>query len=54
MLLAYIGPETILPVASFVAGAIGVVLMAGRRVRGWFVLALRACCGRRHNHTPRS
>ncbi|QEH32839.1 hypothetical protein OJF2_13230 [Aquisphaera giovannonii] len=30
MLLAYAGPETMLPVASVLAGAIGVVLMFGR------------------------
>ena len=30
MLLAYAGPETMLPVASVLAGAIGVILMFGR------------------------
>lgn len=29
--LAYLGPETVLPVASALAGFVGVVLMTGRR-----------------------
>jgi hypothetical protein len=45
MLCAYVGPETILPVASFLAGAVGIFLMAGRRIRLWIVRAFRACCG---------
>jgi len=32
MLFAYIGPETMLPVASIVAAAVGVVMMFGRTV----------------------
>jgi len=32
MLLAYIGPETMLPMASIVAAAVGVVMMFGRNV----------------------
>ncbi len=32
MLLAYIGPETMMPVASIVAAAVGVILMFGRNV----------------------
>ncbi len=32
MLFAYVGPETMLPVASIVAGAVGVLLMFGRNV----------------------
>ncbi len=32
MLFAYMGPETMLPVASIVAAAVGVVMMFGRNV----------------------
>jgi hypothetical protein len=32
MLLAYFGPETMMPVASIVAAAVGVVMMFGRNV----------------------
>ena len=32
MLFAYIGPETMLPVASIVAAAVGVLMMFGRNV----------------------
>jgi hypothetical protein len=31
-MLLYFGPETLLPAASFIAGAVGVALMFGRRV----------------------
>jgi hypothetical protein len=33
MILAYIGPDTMLPLASIFAGALGVVLMFGRQVK---------------------
>jgi hypothetical protein len=33
MLFAYIGPETMLPLASVFAGIVGVVLMFGRQVK---------------------
>ncbi len=32
MLFAYVGPETMLPLASILAGAVGVLLMFGRNV----------------------
>jgi hypothetical protein len=32
MLFAYIGPETMLPVASVIAGAVGVAMMFGHRI----------------------
>jgi hypothetical protein len=32
MLFAYIGPETMYPVASIIAGAVGVLMIFGRRV----------------------
>jgi len=32
MLFAYIGPETMMPVASIVAAVVGVALMFGRNV----------------------
>ena len=31
-LFAYVGPETLFPVVSFLAGVAGVLLMMGRRV----------------------
>ena len=44
MLFAYIGPETMMPVASVIAATVGVVMMFGRNImmvgrslvrRGW-------------------
>ncbi len=35
MLFAYIGPETMMPVASVIAGAVGVFMMFGRSVVGF-------------------
>jgi hypothetical protein len=32
MLFAYLGPETMMPVASVICGAVGVVLIFGRHV----------------------
>jgi hypothetical protein len=32
MLFAYIGPETMMPVASVIAAAVGVFLMVGRNI----------------------
>ncbi len=32
MLFAYMGPETMLPVASIIAAAVGVLMMFGRNV----------------------
>jgi hypothetical protein len=32
MLFAYVGPETMMPVASIVAAAVGVIMMFGRSV----------------------
>jgi hypothetical protein len=32
MLFAYVGPETMFPLASILAGAVGVLLMFGRNV----------------------
>ena len=39
-ILAYVGPETVLPVASVLAGIVGVILTCGRylkhTVAGWW------------------
>lgn len=39
-LLAYVGPETVLPVASVLAGIVGVILTCGRYLKhtaaGWW------------------
>jgi hypothetical protein len=35
MLFAYFGPETMMPVASVVAAAVGVVMMFGRNILGF-------------------
>ncbi len=43
MLFAYVGPETMLPLASILAGAVGVLLMFGRKM----VRGVRALAGRR-------
>ena len=39
-LVAYIGPETIFPVASFIAAAAGFILMAGKRFQ---LFCIRGC-----------
>jgi hypothetical protein len=36
MLFAYFGPETMMPVASIIAAAAGVVMMFGRSILGFF------------------
>jgi hypothetical protein len=44
-LLAYVGPETVLPVASVLAGIVGVILTCGRYLKhtaiGWWRALLR-------------
>lgn len=50
MLFAYVGPETMLPLASILAGAVGVLLMFGRNVMMFgrkMVRGVRALAGRR-------
>ncbi len=50
MLFAYVGPETMLPLASILAGAVGVLLMFGRNVMMCgrkMVRGVRALAGRR-------
>lgn len=48
-LLAYVGPETVLPVASVLAGIVGVFLTCGRYLKhtaiGWW----RALLGRKES-----
>lgn len=46
MLLAYIGPETVLPLTSALAAAGGVLLMFGRRIRDGLLWCLRLVTGR--------
>ena len=41
LLLSYIGPETILPAASALAAAGGIILMFGRSVRRFFAWGVR-------------
>lgn len=41
LLLSYIGPETVLPLTSVLAGIGGIVLIFWRH----FVLATKKCCG---------
>ena len=41
MILAYVGPENLFPVVSFLAGIMGVLLMLGRRALLPFVLLYR-------------
>ncbi|HBZ55445.1 MAG TPA: hypothetical protein DEO88_08565 [Syntrophobacteraceae bacterium] len=42
LILAYIGPETILPIASALASIVGAVLMFGRRLWGLLTRLVRA------------
>ena len=41
LILAYVGPETILPLMSFLAGIAGVLLMLGRRTFAPIVMLYR-------------
>ncbi len=41
MVLAYFGPETVLPMTSIVATAIGVVMMMGRSSLSWTFEAVK-------------
>ncbi len=50
MLFAYVGPETMLPLASILAGVVGVLLMFGRSVLMFgrkVVRGVRGLAGRR-------
>ncbi|WP_435017642.1 hypothetical protein TA3x_005259 [Tundrisphaera sp. TA3] len=40
-LVAYLGPETMLPMTSVIAGVVGVILMLGRQTLGLFLGLLR-------------
>jgi hypothetical protein len=46
-LLAYIGPETILPATSVLAGLGGLLLMFGHRLRGMFNRCVQRITGRK-------
>jgi hypothetical protein len=41
-ILAYLGPETMLPMTSVVAGVAGVLMMFGRSSHRWVMRSLRA------------
>ncbi len=45
-MLAYLGPETMLPMTSVIAGAIGVVMMFGRKSFRWVANCCRAIVAR--------
>jgi len=50
MLFAYVGPETMLPLASILCGAVGVLLMFGRNVMSFgrkVVRGVRGLAGRK-------
>ncbi len=55
-LLAYFGPETVLPATSIIATILGVVLMLGKNSIRWCVglvkTALDACLGRKPAAAP--
>ena len=54
MLFAYIGPETMMPVASIIAAVAGVFMMFGRNVMGFFRYMLRSIMpGSQRKPTPR-
>lgn len=46
MIFAYLGPETMLPMTSIVAGIAGVVLMLGRNSIRWLVAPFRLVASR--------
>ncbi|APW62271.1 hypothetical protein [Paludisphaera borealis] len=56
MVLAYFGPETVLPVTSIVATVIGVVMMMGRSSLHWMFAgvkgAVRFCFRRGSSSSP--
>jgi hypothetical protein len=41
MILAYVGPETLFPILSFLAGIVGVLLILGRRALSPFIRLYR-------------
>ena len=43
MLLAYVGPETVMPIASVLAGALGLVLIAWKWLAAAGKKTLRYC-----------
>ncbi len=45
VLLAYFGPETVLPVTSIIATVIGVVMMLGRSSLTWFFGCFKSAVG---------
>lgn len=46
-ILAYVGPETVLPVASVLAGIVGVILTCGRYLKHTVVGWCRTLIGRK-------
>lgn len=46
-LLAYFGPETVLPATSIIATVVGVVLMMGKNSIRWGIGLVRSAIGRK-------
>jgi len=46
-ILAYFGPETVLPATSIVATVVGVILMMGKSSLQWCAGLVRSVVGRR-------
>ena len=46
-MIAYLGPETMLPMTSVVAGVAGFLMMFGRKAVRWTVAAFRTVTSRR-------
>jgi len=46
IILAYVGPETVVPMASAIATLVGFWLMVGRRIKTWAAAALVSPVGR--------
>jgi hypothetical protein len=46
LLFAYVGPDTVLPLASVVAGAFGVLLVFWNLIWGWTKRGVRRLLGR--------
>ena len=52
LLLGYVGPETMLPLASFIAGLIGALLVGWRYVLATASRIVARLCGRSKDSDP--
>ncbi len=52
LVFAYLGPETMLPMTSVIAGVAGVVMMFGRSSLRWFVGVIRRIVPQAKSSSP--